>query len=158
MHLNDEKGHTVTILQLNMVHLDARKIFKGFSFLIIYTSYNDFEKKCWEDVLIVITKSPLTGYFRATMLWYSQRFEDVYETLINIENAYFLASLNKVSNIIALETKVLYLKLFTNQKQVLRFAIGKETRLNLLKDLLTFSNCIPKYLISEIKYSARFQD
>ena len=128
MHLNDEKGHTVTILQLNMVHLDTRKIFKGFSFLIIYTSYDDFEKKCWEDVLIVITKRPLTGYFRATRLWYSQRFEDVYKTLINVENDYFLASM--VSNIIALETKVLYLKLFTNQKQVLRFAIGKETRLN----------------------------
>ena len=128
MHLNDEKGHTVTILQLNMVHLDTRKIFKGFSFLIIYSSYDDFEKKCWEDVLIVITKRPLTGYFRATRLWYSQRFEDVYKTLINVENDYFLASM--VSNIIALETKVLYLKLFTNQKQVLRFAIGKETRLN----------------------------
>ena len=128
MHLNDEKGHTVTILQLNMVHLDTRKIFKGFSFLIIYTSYDDFEKKCWEDVLIFITKRPLTGYFRATRLWYSQRFEDVYKTLINVENDYFLASM--VSNIIALETKVLYLKLFTNQKQVLRFAIGKETRLN----------------------------
>ena len=128
MHLNDEKGHTVTILQLNMVHLDTRKIFKGFSFLIIYSSHDDFEKKCWEDVLIVITKRPLTGYFRATRLWYSQRFEDVYKTLINVENDYFLASM--VSNIIALETKVLYLKLFTNQKQVLRFAIGKETRLN----------------------------
>ena len=128
MHLNDKKGHTVTVLQLNMVHLDTRKIFKGFSFLIIYTSYDDFEKKCWEDVLIVITKRPLTGYFRATRLWYSQRFEDVYKTLINVENDYFLASM--VSNIIALETKVLYLKLFTNQKQVLRFAIGKETRLN----------------------------
>ena len=128
MHLNDEKGHTVIILQLNMIHLDTRKIFKGFSFLIIYTSYDDFEKKCWEDVFIVVTKRPLTGYFRATRLWYSQRFEDVYKTLINVENDYFLASM--VSNIIALETKVLYLKLFTNQKQVLRFAIGKETRLN----------------------------
>ena len=65
MHLNDEKGHTVTILQLDMVHLDARKIFKGSSFLIIYTSYDDFEKKCWEDCHY---KKPLTGYFRATRL------------------------------------------------------------------------------------------
>ena len=47
----------------------------------------------------------LTGYFRLTRLCYSQRFEDVYNTLINDAETYFLPS-NRASNIITLKAKV----------------------------------------------------
>ena len=41
-----------------------------------------------------------------TMLCYSQRFEDVYKTLINVAEVYFLPS-NRALSIITLKAKVL---------------------------------------------------
>ena len=43
-----------------------------------------------------------------TRLCYSQRFDDVYKTLINVADAYFLSS-NRTSNKTALKAKVLSL-------------------------------------------------
>ena len=52
------------------------------------------------------TRDRLIGYFRMARICYSKRFEDVYKTLINIAEAYFLP-LNKASNITTLKVKVL---------------------------------------------------
>ena len=81
-------------MQLNVVHAHTRKILICNNFYIIR---DNFEKKWWQDVLNFTTRDSLTGYFRMTRLCYSQRFEDVYKTLINDAEAYFLPS-NRASS------------------------------------------------------------
>ena len=48
IQLNDEKCQTLTMLQLNVVHLDTRKIS---IFNNLYIIQHNFEKKWWQDVL-----------------------------------------------------------------------------------------------------------
>ena len=128
-------------------------------FLIIYTSYNNFEKNggkiCW---ILLQETDWLIGYFRRTRLSYSQRIEDVSKTLICVTEAYFLPSFNKALNTKTLKTKMLPLKLFTNQKEVICVAIRREAILNLLEDSLILSICAQGFSLSEITYSATFQD
>ena len=100
---NDEKCQTLNTLQLNVVHLNTRNISNSNSLYIIHDS---FKKKWWQDMLNFTTRDRLIGYFRMARICYSKRFEDVYKTLINIAEAYFLP-LNKASNIITLKVKVL---------------------------------------------------
>ena len=112
------------MLQLNMIHLYKRKV----SFLKIYTSDNNFEKKVYQDLLNIITRTDywLTGYFRMTRLCYSQTFEDVCKASINVEEAYFLPSSNKALNIITLKTN---LELIWNQLKTLDAQLKGDTQL-----------------------------
>ena len=65
---------------------------------MIYTSYTTIMWKnggkiCW---ILLQETYWLIGYFRMTRLCHSESFEDVYETLINVAEAYLLPS-NRVS-------------------------------------------------------------
>ena len=83
----DEKCQTLTMLQLNVVHLGTRKIL---IFNNLYIIHDSFEKKWWQDVLnFNVTRDQLIDWhLRMTRLCYSQRLEDVYKTLINVAEAY----------------------------------------------------------------------
>ena len=81
-------------------------------------------------------------------------FDDVYKTLINVAEVYFL-SLYRASNTKTLKVKVLFpslcsLKLFTNQKQVICVVMRKEVILNRLEELLALNICTKNFLASEI--------
>ena len=74
--LNGEKCQTLTMLQLNVVHQDTRKIL---IFNNLYIIQDSFEKKRWQDMLnFTTTRDQLIDWhFRMTRLCYSQRSEDV---------------------------------------------------------------------------------
>ena len=52
----------------------------------------------------------------------------------------------------------MFLKIFTNQKQVICVVIRAEVILNRLEDPSALNICAQKFSMSEIKYSAGFQD
>ena len=70
----------------------------------LYTIHDHFQKKWWQDVLNFTTRGRLIDW--PFSLCYSKRFEDVYKTLTNVAETYFLPS-NRASNIITLKRKVL---------------------------------------------------
>ena len=86
-------------------------------------------------------------------LCYSQRFEDVYKSLINVAEAYFLP-FNRAPNIIALKAKVLspnsrykhVAYVLENYSQIrnklnICVVIRKEVILNRLEDLVALNIC-----------------
>ena len=91
-----------------MVHLDRRKILVSNHLYTIQDNLENMVARCAE----FYTRADwFNGYFYMTRLCYSQRLEDVYKTLINVAEAYFLLS-NRASNIITLKvtTKLMFLK------------------------------------------------
>ena len=91
------------MLQLNVVQLNTRKM------LIVnnqYIMHDNFEKKYTGKMYWVLLQEInwSTGYFLISRLCYYQRFEDIYNTLTNVAEAYNLSS-NKASNIITLKKK-----------------------------------------------------
>ena len=86
--------------QLNVVHLDARKILIFNNLYIIHDNIEKIYsgKMCW---ISLQETDWLTGYFRITRLCYCQRFQHV-----EAAEAYFLSS-NRASNITTLKAKVL---------------------------------------------------
>ena len=81
-------------------------------------------------------------------------FDDVYKTLINVAEVYFL-SLYRASNTKTLKVKVFFpslcsLKLFTNQKQIICVVMRKEVILNRLEELLALNICTKNFSASEI--------